>query len=377
MNVNVSMNMNMNTLGAQIEAVSDAEVQRVLAAPGRPPPSAAPVLLSPAARPHLEQMAQRARAVTRRRFGRTITLYAPLYLSSHCVNHCTYCGFAAPLDLPRRALSADEAAAEARALRAQGIRHLLLVTGEAPARYGLDALCQAVRRIRAHVASVAVEIAPCDEAGYRRLIAAGVDGLVLYQETYDPALYARLHPAGPKRSFTARLDAVEAGGRAGFRSLGIGALLGLAPWRAEVCALAWHGRHLARRFPGSRLAFSFPRLRPVAERRPEELYPLSDADLVQAIVVTRLLFPDAELVVSTREPAWLRDQLIPLGVTRMSAGSRTSPGAYGAGAAAAAGARQFETDDRRPVADVAAAIRAAGYDVVTKDFDSIFMQGEA
>lgn len=357
----------------EVRRATRRQVERVLAR-RQPRPEDAPALFSRAARDLLEPLARRARAVTLARFGRTVTLYAPLYLSNHCINHCRYCGFAAGRDIERRSLSLDEAERQAAILVEQGIRHVLLLTGEHPARYGLDEICRVAERLRPRVASLSVEIFPCDEAGYRRLAAAGVDGVTLYQETYLPGLYARLHPAGPKRDFAARLGAIEAAGRAGMRSLGVGALLGLGPVMLEGSLLARHAAWLQKRFPRARVAVSLPRLRPVAGGLAAE-HPVSDAELVQLLVGLRLLLPDAELVISTREPARLRDRLIPLGVTRMSAGSRTTPGAYGTSIDDAA-AGQFSTDDRRSVAEVARAIRAAGYDVVTKDFDPAFLGPE-
>lgn len=356
---------------ARVIATADEQrVMRVTAASAGAA-TAAPVLFSRAARQVLELLAQRARVVTLERFGRTVTLYAPLYLSNHCINHCRYCGFAAGRDIERLSLSVEEAESQAAILLEQGIRHILLVTGEHPARYGLDEICRVAERLRPRLASLSVEIFPCDLAGYRRLAAAGVDGVTLYQESYLPELYSRLHPAGPKRDFAARLAAIEAAGEAGLRSLGVGALLGMGPPMLEGALLALHAEWLQGRFPRARLAVSFPRLRPVAGGLEAE-HPVSDAELVQLIVGMRLMLPDAELVVSTREPARLRDRLIPLGVTRLSAGSRTTPGAYGTnGDDTAAG--QFSTDDRRPVAEVARAIHAAGYDVVTKDFDPAFL----
>jgi 2-iminoacetate synthase len=358
---------------ARLEGSDGRAVERALAAPRLVVERHAPILLSAAARDHLEPMARRAREITRRRFGRTMTLYAPVYLSSYCVNGCRYCGFSSSRNSARRRLTVEEAVREAEVLTGQGIRHLLLVTGEDPARYGLESVCEVARALRARTsaASVSVEIFPCDRAGYRRLAEAGVDGLVLYQETYQRQRYAELHPFGPKRDFDARLAAVEAGGAAGFRSLGVGALLGLAPHRVDAVYLALHADHLTRAFPGARIAVSLPRLRPAASGEPTVAdHRVGDADLVQLIVGMRLLFPDAEIVVSTREPAELRDRLVHLGVTRMSAGSCTVPGGY---AGDNDGAGQFATDDRRSVAAVAAGLRAAGLDVVTKDFDDELM----
>ena len=305
-----------------------------------------------------------------------MTLYAPIYLSSHCENSCRYCGFAATRRIRRRQLDADEAVREARAISAQGIRHVLLVTGDDRRRYGLAQISASARAVRAEagIASVAVEIFACDRAGYARLVDAGVDGLALYQETYQRERYASLHPAGPKKDFEQRLAAVEAGGQAGFRSLGVGALLGLAPPRVDAVYLALHAEYLTRAFPGQRVAVSLPRLRPLSDTAAAcAAHRVSDADLVQFILGMRLLLPDAEIVLSTRESARLRDAVLGLGVTRMSAGSCTVPGGYSAGGAlAGSGGRehgQFATDDRRSVAEVKQSLRAHGLDAVTKDFD--------
>ncbi len=355
----------------RIEGATRSMVLRALARE-HPTLADAPALLSEAAGEFLEEMARRARRITLARFGRTMTLYAPIYLSNHCVNLCRYCGFAADRRIPRVHLTTDEAAAQAEYLFSKGIRHILLLTGEAPNVYGLDRVAEVARAIRGRAASVSVEIFPTDLAGYRLLADAGVDGLTLYQETYDRDLYREQHPAGPKADYDARLDAVEAGGEAGFRSLGIGALLGLGEPMVEAFYTAWHCDYLTRRFPMARVAISFPRLRPVPDGTPI-LHQVTDRDLVQMILVMRLLFPDADLVISTREPAWLRDRLMLLGVTRMSAGSRTSPGGYGK-AAPQDPADQFHVDDTRSVEEVVAAVRRAGLDVVTKDFDPAFLE---
>jgi len=333
-------------------------------------PQDVPLLFSPAAAEFLEQMSVRSAEVTRRRFGRTISIYAPLYLSNHCINSCTYCGFAKERDIPRRSLSIEQACQQAEHLIEQGVRQLLLVTGEAKHIYGLDDLCRLAEKLRPRLAGLSIEVFPCQQDEYQRLIDSGVDGLVLYQETYDAKSYAQLHPHGPKRDFNKRLAAIEAGGRVGFRTLGIGSLLGLTPSSLEICFLAWHCEFLTRQFPESRLAVSFPRLRPVSGGAKLK-HPLSDRQLAQYVVGMRLLFPDAELVISTRESAGLRDRLLHFGVTRISAGSRTSPGAYGQEIQTEEG--QFETDDCRSVDEVSQAIRLAGYDPVFKDFDPAFM----
>ncbi len=327
-----------------------------------------PALFSAAADSALEEIARRAASITAHRFGRVINLYAPLYLSNVCVNDCDYCGFARRNTLKRISLTVEEACREADVLYDEGFRHILLVTGEAPRAYSVDDLLEVVQRFAGRFASIAIEVFPMSVDDYRRLEQAGVDGLTLYQETYDRGEYAKFHH-GPKADFDARLRAIEAGGEAGFRSLGIGALLGLKDWREEAVALALHGRYLAKRFWRSRIALSLPRLRP-AKGGFAPPHPVADRELLQMIVGLRLALPDAEIVVSTREPAHLRDALISLGATRLSAGSRTNPGGYrdpdGAG-------RQFDVHDARGPREVAQAIERGGREPVWKDFDPAFL----
>ena len=331
-----------------------------------------PVLFSRAARSYLEELARRSAALTERRFGRVIQLYAPLYVSNECVNDCTYCGFARSLNVPRVTLPPEQALEEARILHAEGFRHILLVSGERRDKVGVSYLSEVAGELKELFDSIAIEVNPMEESSYRQLVEAGIDGLVIYQETYDPELYQQVHPRGPKRHYRHRLDAIEAGGRAGMRSLGIGALFGLGDWQVEAVVLAMHGRYLSRRFWRSRIGVSFPRLNPVASGyQPEK--PVDVADLVQMICGMRLVLPDAELVMSTREPAPLRDNLIGLGVTRMSAGSRTNPGGYSHPEDAG---RQFEVEDIRSPEAVARAIQGRGFEPVWKDFDRRFLLHE-
>ncbi len=356
---------------AEIEAKSDADVERALGTE-RLQPSDLMALLSPAAGDYLEPMAQRAHRTTVQRFGRNILLYAPLYLSNECHNGCRYCGFNAANKVPRKTLTIDEVEREALVLHRQGFRHILLVTGELPAALDNDLLCAAVRRIRPLFSSISIEVYPMDEAGYRQMIAAGVDGLTLYQETYDRDLYAEMHPYGKKRDFASRLAAPERGGAAGLRRIGIGALLGLGHYRSEAFFVGLHGLHLARHFWRSHLSVSFPRIRP-AEGGFAPLVPVSDRDFVQLICALRILLPDAGLILSTRESARLRDHLLPLGITQMSAGSCTAPGGYAEGEDST---RQFAIDDDRTPAEVCAMIRRQGYEALWKDWDSAFLERE-
>ncbi|RME24419.1 MAG: radical SAM protein, partial [Deltaproteobacteria bacterium] len=313
--------INTEGLTASLEKVDE---RRVLRAISLAPQNDIPALFSRAAQGLLEKMAQRANRITLARFGRAVNLYAPLYLSNSCVNRCSYCGFAAHRQIPRIELDSAEALEQADFLLRQGIRHLLLVTGEDRRSYGLERILEISRLLRPRVASLSVEIFPCSEEEYRLLAAAGVDGVVLYQETYQRAVYDSVH-RGPKKDFLRRLGAIEASARAGMRTLGVGVLLGLAEPRLDACLLAMHAIWLQARFPGVRIAVSFPRMRPVEGGLPVQ-HEVDDSLLVQLVVAMRILLPDAELVLSTREPASLRDRMLPLGITRVSAGSRTTPG---------------------------------------------------
>jgi len=353
---------------AEGPAFTSKDVERALAAEHRGEPELM-ALLSPAAAPFLEVMARQAELRTRQRFGRTMQLFAPLYLSNECVNTCTYCGFSRELAIARRTLSVAEVDAEAQRLRAEGFRHLLVVSGESPRHVDLGYLDEVVRTLGRHFDSLSLEIGSRKPAELEHLAALGIDGFVLYQETYLAELYPRLHLTGPKRNAARRLQAMDDAGRAGFRSLGLGALLSLGPWREEALALYRHARALTEQYWRSRIALSFPRLRPHAGGQVGS-HPVTDRELVQLVVAMRLLLPDAELVLSTREPAWLRDGLMRLGITRMSAGSRTNPGGY---AGSADSGEQFAIDDTRSAGEVAAALRKEGLEPVWKDFDRSFL----
>jgi 2-iminoacetate synthase len=323
-------------------------------------------LLSPAAAPHLEAMARRAHDLTLRHFGRTVSLFTPLYVSNHCANHCRYCGFAAPNDIQRSRLPLDQVRAEGLAIAATGLRQVLLLTGESPARAGVEYLEACVRALRPLFPSIAIEVYPMATDEYRRLAAAGVDGLTVFQETYDPDLYAWLHPAGPKRDYAWRLDAPLRGAEAGLRVVNIGALLGLSDWRGEIYATGLHAAWLQRRHPGVDVAVSLPRMRPHAgEFQPA--HPVSDRELVQAMTALRIFLPRLSMTISTRETPTLRDSILPLGVTRMSAGVSTAVGGH----AAPAGAGQFEISDPRSVAEVCAMLHARGYQPVFKDWEPL------
>lgn len=323
-------------------------------------------LLSPAAVPHLERMARRAADSTLRHFGRTISLYAPLYLSSFCENECVYCGFRRTGRIARRKLSPEEVEEEAAALAVSGIRQVLMLTGESRAQTPVTYLRDCARILGRYFSSVSAEVYALEEEEYSLLVKAGADGLTIYQETYDESIYARLHRSGPKRDYGYRLDAPERACRAGMRAVSVGALLGLADLRAEVFAAGLHAAWLQRRYPGVEVGVSLPRLRPL-KGEPGPGAAVTDRELVQAMTALRLFLPRAGINISTRESGALRANLIGLGVTRMSAGSRTTIGGY---AAARARGGQFSVADGSGVAEVMAMIRSRGHQPVTKDWQT-------
>jgi 2-iminoacetate synthase len=322
-------------------------------------------LLSPAGAARLEEMAGLAHETTVRRFGRTMHLFAPLYLSNECVSVCTYCGFSAGNDIARRTLSVEEVVTEGRALADAGFRHLLLVAGEHARIVSKDYLVECVAALSPFVPSISLEVQVWDADTYRSIVAAGGDGLVVYQETYDRATYADVHRKGKKRNYEWRLSAPDRGAEAGMRRLGIGALFGLHPdWRIEALALAAHARALLQRWWRTEVTISLPRLQPCAGS-PEPPVALDDAAFVQLLCALRLLLPDVGIVLSTRERPALRDAVLPLGVTHLSAGSHTEPGGY---AGPSEAEPQFAVADTRSPAEVAVLLREAGYDPVWKDW---------
>jgi 2-iminoacetate synthase len=350
-------------------------------------------LISPAAAEptYLEALARQSHDLTEKYFGRVMRFFAPLYVSNECINICQYCGFSRDNPILRVTLTTEQVATEARFLHEQGFRHLLLVAGEHPHFISDNYLRDCVARLHTDWPSISLEVGPLETEQYVPIVQAGAEGLVVYQETYDRGVYDAMHTSGPKQDMNWRLDTLERGYAAGFKRLGIGALLGLAPWRSEAIALAAHAAHLLKKCWIAQLTISAPRLRPAAGEF-EPLVKMADRELVQFICALRLAFPEVGLVLSTRESAKLRDNLIPLGITMMSAGSHTEPGGYTGqgkselhvtkggrmvkasvpqiGSAGEHATVQFEIADNRSPAEVAARLEQLGYETVWKDWES-------
>lgn len=307
---------------------------------------------------------QQAQLLTRQRFGNTVQLFAPLYISNECVDICDYCGFSLTNQIQRKTLSVAEVLSEALFLKQEGFAHLLLVSGEDPRAVTPSYLADILARLRPHFSLLSIEVAPFDTPTYQRLQESGLDRVVIYQETYDREAYARVHRGGPKKNYERRWEAPERAARAGIRQIGMGILLGLANWRTEAEALIGHVRWLQKKYWQTEFTVSFPRLRPCASGYNPPT-PITDDEYKELIVRTRLALPDVGIVLSTREAPALRDELIELGVTQISAGSKTNPGGY---TAFEETTEQFETADHRSPVEVAAVIQQKGLEPVWKDW---------
>jgi len=347
----------------------------------------------------LEQLAAESEAITRRNFGRTMRIFAPLYLSNECVNNCSYCGFSRDNPIFRTTLTPDQVYQEAKFLHDRGFRNLLLVAGEHPKFVSEGYLQECLERIKALIPTLGIEVGPMEDDQYAEIVAHGAEGLVVYQETYDLPTYQKLHSAGPKKNFAWRLDCPERAYAGGFRRIGIGALFGLADWKSEALALAAHLEYLLKHCWKAQFTVAFPRMRPYAgnyQYSTDASLLLPDAGLLRLICAFRICFPTVGIVLSTREPANLRDALVPLGVTHMSAGARTEPGGHtGAGrddlhlttrgrrveidqkSGAEKATEQFQINDSRSAAEIETMLRGKNMDPVWKDWDEAILARDA
>ncbi len=328
-----------------------------------------PYLISPAATDCLEEMAQRANKLTIQRFGKTMGLFIPLYLSNECYNNCSYCGFSMDLKYARKTLSDSEILQEAGLIKEKGFDHLLILTGEAPKTVGVDYIENAVRLLKPFFSSIGIEVQPLKTEEYTRLLSSGVDSLTVYQETYHVPSYKKHHITGKKRLFDHRLDAMDRGGEAGFYRMTIGSLLGLYDWRFEALAIAAHLQHLQQKYWQTKLGISIPRIKNMLGDFKVD-YPVSDQDMVQFVTSFRLVFPDLSISISTRESAEFRDAMLPLGITDMSAESQTNPGGYSGSEEEA----QFELSDHRSLDEILYMLSKNGYDPMIKNWDRSFIK---
>lgn len=322
-------------------------------------------LVSPSAKPFLEEMAQESRKITKKRFGNTIQMYAPMYLSNECQNICTYCGFSLTNKIPRRTLTDKEILQEVAYIKTKGYDHILLVTGEANRTVGVEYINNAIQLIKSHFSNITIEVQPLDEEEYELLIENGLYAVLVYQETYHQEEYKKHHPKGRKSNFNYRLETPDRLGRAGVHKIGLGALFGLEDWRADSFFTALHLKYLQKTYWKTKYSISFPRLRPHSGGL-EPKVEMTDADLVQLICAYRLLDEDVELSISTRESEVFRNNIVNLGITSISAESKTNPGGY---AVEPQSLEQFSISDERSTEEVAAMLQAQGLEVVWKDWE--------
>jgi len=346
--------------------ISSQDVERAIPLTGDDPGRLL-ALISPAAEGSLEVMAQKAHALTLQHFGKTIQLYTPMYLSNFCENECDYCGFNAKNIMPRKTLTLDEVEKEAAFIASTGIEHLLILTGDSKARSPISYIKECLGVLKKHFSSISSEIYALTEEEYAGLASSGIDGLTLYQETFDENVYDRVHKSGPKKDYRFRLDAPERAARGGMRAVNIGALLGLSDWRREVFFLGLQARYLQDRYGDVEIGVSLPRLRPHIGKF-KDVIPTTDKNITQIIMALRLFLPRLGITLSTRESAILREHLLPLGITRMSAGSTTSVGGHTLAAPGEQDASQFEISDPRNVEEIKSMLVSKGYQPVLKDW---------
>ncbi|MGB0932799.1 MAG: 2-iminoacetate synthase ThiH [Lishizhenia sp.] len=322
-------------------------------------------LISPAAAPYLEQMAGLSQQLTQERFGKTIQMYIPMYLSNECQNICTYCGFSLDIKINRKTLTDQEILEEVKIIKSMGYDHILIVTGEANKTVGMDYFINALRLIKPYFSNIAMEVQPLDQADYERLIEEGLNTVLVYQETYHKEDYKIHHPKGKKSNFDYRVDTHDRLGRAGIHKMGVGVLFGLEDWRTDTFFAAAHLDYLEKTYWKSKYSISFPRLRPCAGGIPLKSE-MTDKELVQLICAYRIFNQEVELSMSTRESETFRNNIIKLGITSISADSKTDPGGY---ANPAVNLEQFEIDDKRSTETFIEVIKKQGYEPVFKDWD--------
>ncbi|MFL5727848.1 MAG: 2-iminoacetate synthase ThiH [Cytophagaceae bacterium] len=325
-------------------------------------------LISPSAAPYLEQMALLSHQLTQKRFGKTIQMFVPMYLSNECQNICTYCGFSLDNAIRRTTLSDQQILNEINVIKSYGYDHILIVSGEANKTVGMDYFLNALKIIRPHFSHISLEVQPLEQDEYEKLIEAGVNTVLVYQETYHEENYKFHHPKGKKSNFEYRLDTPDRLGKAGIHKIGLGVLIGLEDWRTDSFFNALHLDYLEKTYWQTKYSVSFPRLRPHAGNI-EPKVNMSDRELVQLICAYRIFNEDVELSMSTRESETFRNHIIKLGITSISAGSKTDPGGYASGLNAL---EQFEISDERSPKEISEMIRQQGYEAVWKDWDRVY-----
>ena len=357
-----------DNIKADIYNKTDRDVEHALGKTSKRDLEDFKALISPAGAKYLEPMAQLSNQLTQKRFGKTIQMYLPMYLSNECQNICTYCGFSLDNPLRRVTLTDRQIKREIEVIKALGYDHILLVTGEANKTVGVDYFKNALQLVKPHFSHISMEVQPLDQQDYEELIPLGLNTVLVYQETYHKDDYKKHHPKGKKSNFDYRIDTPDRLGQAGIHKIGLGVLIGLEDWRTDCFFTAAHLQYMERKYWKTKYSISFPRLRPFSGGL-EPKVEMNDRELVQTICAYRIFNEEVELSLSTRETEKFRNNIIPLGITSISAGSKTNPGGY---AVEPQSLEQFEISDERTPAEIAQMIRACGYEPVWKDWDVVY-----
>ncbi len=326
-------------------------------------------ILADSRRESLESLARQAQQITEQYFGRTIALYAPLYISNYCSSHCTYCGFHSHHRITRFKLTAEQMHQEMQFVAQKGIENILILTGESYTVTPLTYLKEAVQIAQHYFPSISLEVHPMETEEYAELFASGVDGITVYQETYDRQRYREVHLSGTKADYDFRYGTPERAARGGIRSLSLGILLGLSDPATDLYALFNHLRQLEKDFPGVEYSLSFPRLKTIKGKDFAACL-VDDKTYLKIICLTRVLFPRVGINLSTRESSQLRDHLLGIGVTRMSAGSNTAVGGYTLKAPQEQDP-QFDIEDQRSVAEIMKLLKSRNFDPILTDWRRI------
>jgi len=321
-------------------------------------------LLSSRAEKFLEPMAQKVHQLTRQYFGKEIGLYTPMYLANYCVNQCRYCGFNATNQITRKKMTLEEIEKEARFIAETGLQHILILTGDSRVVSSVDYIFDCVKVLKKYFSSIAIEIYALTQEEYQQMANVGVDGMTMYHEVYNEEIYDYVHKSGPKKDYKFRLNAPERAGNTGIRFLNVGALLGLNDWRSEVFFTGLHAQYLQNKFPDAEIGFSVPRIRPhEGEFQPKVV--VEDKNVVQILLAMRLFLPRLGINISSRESAEFRENVLPLGVTKMSAGSTTAVGGH---TSDAQDTEQFQISDERNVEEIKTMLLKKGYQPVLKNW---------
>jgi 2-iminoacetate synthase len=352
-------------LKQEIYSKSPSDVEHALYKKGKRNLEDFKALISPAAMPYLEQMAQLSANLTRKRFGNTMQMYIPMYLSNECQNICTYCGFSFTNKIPRVTLTDEQILKEVEIIKSMGFDHVLLVTGEANQTVGVDYLAHAIEVIKPYFSNVSIEVQPLEEEEYKALIPKGMHTVLVYQETYHKEDYKKHHPRGKKSNFDYRLETPDRLGKAEVHKIGLGVLIGLEDWRVDSFYCALHLDYLEKKYWQTKYSISFPRLRPFSGGL-EPKVEMNDKELVQLICAYRIFNEEVELSISTRESEHFRNNVVKLGITSISAGSKTDPGGY---ASTTDELEQFEISDERSPEEIGKMLKERGLEPVWKDWD--------